>query len=114
MRCRSSRGQRGGSYWFAPRIQRPAMLVWALSTTAAAVLQHALVHRPRSTPHRRSGPRFRGRRIAAAILYPLSLRCSPSRATSTRLMRHAVPTQAAAPSQPIESTEAVAGDRGCA
>ena len=109
-----NRGQRGGIYWFAHGFNVPAMLVWALSTTAGLLFSsNAWFTGPGSTLTGGLDLGFVAAGIAAAILYPLSLRLFPEpRDVYAPDEAPAVPTQAAAPSQPIESTEAVAGDRG--
>ncbi len=108
-----NRGQRGGIYWFTHGFNLPAMLVWSLSTTAGLLFSsNAWFTGPGSTLTGGLDLGFVAAGIAAAILYPLSLRLFPEpRDVYAPDTAPAVPTQPAAPSEPILSTEAVAGDR---
>jgi purine-cytosine permease-like protein len=108
-----NRGQRGGVYWFAHGFNVPAMLVWTVSTTAGLLFaSNAWFVGPGSAMVGGLDFGLVAAGIAAAVLYPLSLRLlAEPRDVYAPDTAPAVPTQAAAPSEPIRSIEAVAGDR---
>jgi hypothetical protein len=106
-----NRGQRGGLSWFAHGFSVQAMPAWTASTTAGLLLaSNAWFVGPGSAMVGGWNRGLVAAGIAAAVLYPLSLRLFaepwdvPAPDTAP-----AMPTQVAARSEPMQPTEV--GDR---